>query len=158
MPYGCSQDLLSIIENSDLCRSGSGVDYEDSFHRYTLSAYKACAHCKAVILFFCAGAAAGEYDGYLAAHDEACHAAACGVGQALAEDITDNDFGNQQNIKVSAAGASGVALDLALIGLQIDWERYCAFVELGGLYSLKDTNTIFMFNSRIVSLGVGVKF
>ena len=54
--------------------------------------------------------------------------------------------------------ACGVALDLALIGLQIDWERYCAFVELGGLYSLKNTNTIFMFNSRIVSLGVGVKF
>ena len=50
------------------------------------------------------------------------------------------------------------AFDLALAGVQFNWDRYCAFLELGGLSSLKNKSVIYMLNSRVISLGVGMKF
>lgn len=50
------------------------------------------------------------------------------------------------------------AFDIALVGLTTDWGRWFAFAQLGGLYSLKDKSTIFLLNSRIVSVGAGFRF
>ncbi len=44
------------------------------------------------------------------------------------------------------------------IGLNINTGTEADFGELGGLTSLKDKNTIYMLGSRIISLGVGLKF
>ncbi|MGM9736616.1 MAG: hypothetical protein ACI3ZL_09425 [Candidatus Cryptobacteroides sp.] len=52
----------------------------------------------------------------------------------------------------------GLAFDLTLVGITADFGRWFAFAELGGLYSLKDKATIFLFNSRIVSVGAGFRF
>lgn len=52
----------------------------------------------------------------------------------------------------------GLAFDVALVGLTADWGRWFAFAELGGLYSMKDKSTIFLMNSRILSVGAGFRF
>lgn len=54
--------------------------------------------------------------------------------------------------------ACGLAADLTLAGVQYSFSHWYAFGELGGLTSLKDKNTIYMLGSRIISLGVGLKF
>lgn len=53
----------------------------------------------------------------------------------------------------------GFAFDLSLIGVTVDWNRWSVFAEFGGLTSFKDVKTtIFMFNSRMISIGAGFKF
>lgn len=52
----------------------------------------------------------------------------------------------------------GFSLDVALIGMTVDWKRWFAFAELGGLYSLQHKSAVFMLNSRIVSVGAGIRF
>lgn len=53
----------------------------------------------------------------------------------------------------------GLALDLALIGVTVDWSDWCAFAEVGGLSSVRNIkSSIFMLNSRMVSVGVGYRF
>ena len=54
--------------------------------------------------------------------------------------------------------ACALAVDLTLAGVQYSFGQWYAFGELGGLTSLKDKNTIYMLGSRIISLGVGLKF
>ena len=44
------------------------------------------------------------------------------------------------------------------IGITAEWDRWFISGELGGLYSMKNTVSIFMLNSRILSIGAGVRF
>ena len=53
----------------------------------------------------------------------------------------------------------GLALDLALVGMTVDYDDWCVFAEVGGLSSIRNIKTtVFMLNSRIISLGVGYRF
>ena len=53
----------------------------------------------------------------------------------------------------------GLAVDLTVIGISAHWaDRWGAFVDLGGLYSVKSRSTIFLVSSRIVSVGVSCRF
>ena len=53
----------------------------------------------------------------------------------------------------------GVAFDLALVGVTVDWDRWCVFTEIGGLTSFKNfKTTVFLLNSRIISVGAGFRF
>lgn len=53
----------------------------------------------------------------------------------------------------------GFAFDLSLIGVSVDWNRWCVFAEFGGLTSFKNVKTtVFMLNSRIISVGAGFRF
>lgn len=52
----------------------------------------------------------------------------------------------------------GLAVDLAVIGATVHWgDHWGAFVDLGGLYSIKSRSTIFLVSSRIVSVGVSFR-
>lgn len=50
------------------------------------------------------------------------------------------------------------AVDIALVGVSVDWSRWFVFAELGGLYALKGQSTVYLCNSRILSVGAGVRF
>lgn len=50
------------------------------------------------------------------------------------------------------------AMQLTLLGFSVSVGRCFAAVDLGGLISLKDSNTIFLLESRIVSASIGVRF
>lgn len=53
----------------------------------------------------------------------------------------------------------GFAFDLSLVGLTVDWDRWCVFAEVGGLTSFRDVKTtVFMLNSRLFSVGAGFRF
>lgn len=52
----------------------------------------------------------------------------------------------------------GVAFNLTLLGLQTNYKRFFAFVELGGMYALQNTNAIYMASSRKISAGIGCHF
>lgn len=50
------------------------------------------------------------------------------------------------------------AVNLTLIGLSGSWRMLFAGVELGGMYALKNKDCVYMLNSRLVSVNVGVRF
>ena len=52
----------------------------------------------------------------------------------------------------------GLAVDLSLISLEYTVSHWGVSLELGGLTSMKDKNTIFMVFSRMINLGVSYKF
>lgn len=54
--------------------------------------------------------------------------------------------------------ASSLAVNMELFGITADWDRWFAFAELGGTFSLVDKTTIFLAGSRIISVGAGVRF
>lgn len=49
-------------------------------------------------------------------------------------------------------------LDLRLLGIGVNYQRYFINIDFGGTYSLLDTNTIFMANSRIITASIGARF
>ena len=53
---------------------------------------------------------------------------------------------------------AGVAVDLRLVSLEYSVGNWGVSLELGGLTSLKDKNTIFMAFSKMIDLGVSYKF
>lgn len=52
----------------------------------------------------------------------------------------------------------GAAINIILIGVSANYERWFWTVDLGGLYSLRDVDTIFLASSKIISVGLGVRF
>lgn len=52
----------------------------------------------------------------------------------------------------------GAAANIILIGLSANYDRWFATLDLGGLYALRDTATIFLASSKIISIAVGVRF
>ena len=54
--------------------------------------------------------------------------------------------------------AVGVAINITAFGVRAGKGRWYGFTELGGLYALKDINTIYMVGARIVTIGVSAAF
>ena len=52
----------------------------------------------------------------------------------------------------------GAAINVTVFGVSANYERWFWTVDFGGLYALKDTNTIFMASSRIINVGLGARF
>jgi len=52
----------------------------------------------------------------------------------------------------------GGAAELTVLGVSANYKRYFATVEVGGTTALRNTNTVFMLSSRIVSASIGVRF
>lgn len=50
------------------------------------------------------------------------------------------------------------AVNLTFFGLSASWRMIFAGVELGGMYALKSKDCVYMLNSRLVSVNVGVRF
>ena len=54
--------------------------------------------------------------------------------------------------------ALGAAVNLTLVGISANYDRwFCAF-DLGGLYALKNANAIYMASSRIMNVSIGARF
>lgn len=54
--------------------------------------------------------------------------------------------------------ACGAALDIVPFGVAFGKGRWFGSLEVGGLFALKNKQTMFMMNSRILAAGVGVTF
>lgn len=52
----------------------------------------------------------------------------------------------------------GAAVNITLFGVSANYQRWFWTVDFGGLYSLKNANTIFMASSRIINVGFGARF
>ncbi|MBQ9340714.1 MAG: hypothetical protein IJS13_10355 [Paludibacteraceae bacterium] len=52
----------------------------------------------------------------------------------------------------------GAALNLTVIGVSANYQRWFATLDFGGMYALKDANTIFMASSRIINVSIGARF
>lgn len=52
----------------------------------------------------------------------------------------------------------GAALNITVFGISANYKRWFASLDFGGLYALKNTNTIFMVSSRIINVGIGARF
>ena len=52
----------------------------------------------------------------------------------------------------------GAAVNVTLFGVSANYQRWFWTVDFGGLYSLKNANTIFMASSRIINVGLGARF
>ncbi len=52
----------------------------------------------------------------------------------------------------------GAAFDIIVLGMSANYKQWFMAVDLGGLYSLKDSNTIFLASSKIIRASIGVRF
>ena len=52
----------------------------------------------------------------------------------------------------------GAALNLTVFGISANYQRWFMTVDFGGMYALKDMNTIFMASSRIINVSIGARF
>jgi hypothetical protein len=52
----------------------------------------------------------------------------------------------------------GAAINLTVIGLSANYQRWFWTVDFGGMYALRDANTIFMLSSRMINVGFGARF
>ena len=52
----------------------------------------------------------------------------------------------------------GAAVNITVFGVSANYDRWFATVEFGGLYALKNANTIFMASSRIINVSIGARF
>ncbi len=52
----------------------------------------------------------------------------------------------------------GWAAYICVLGISANYDRWCWSIDLGGLYAMRDLNTIFMASTRMISLGLGVRF
>lgn len=75
---------------------------------------------------------------------------AVGIGLGL-------NGGSELNAKGKSVEC-GLAFNISPIGITGDWGPWFCFAELGGLSSLSSRDSIYMLNSRIISLGVGIRF
>ena len=52
----------------------------------------------------------------------------------------------------------GAALNLTVFGISANYQRWFMTVDFGGLYALKNMNTIYMASSRIINVSIGARF
>lgn len=52
----------------------------------------------------------------------------------------------------------GMAINITLIGVSANYERWFMAFDLGGLTALKNKNTVFMAASRMINFSVGARF
>ena len=65
--------------------------------------------------------------------------------------------GTETNAKGSRTDV-GAAFNFTVFGVSANYQRWFWTVDLGGLYSLKNANTIFMASSRIFNVSFGARF
>lgn len=53
---------------------------------------------------------------------------------------------------------AGAAVNITALGMSVNYQRYFAAVEFGGLYGLRNANTIYMAGSRMFTASVGARF
>lgn len=73
-----------------------------------------------------------------------------GFGMDINSGTETNMFGKRTDV--------GAALNITLIGLSANYDRWFWTVDFGGMYALRNTNTIFMASSRIINVGFGARF
>lgn len=73
-----------------------------------------------------------------------------GIGLDINGGTETNALGNHTDV--------GVAINLTVFGISANYQRWFWTVDCGGLYALKNMNTIFLMSSRIVNVGMGVRF
>lgn len=73
-----------------------------------------------------------------------------GVGLDINGGTETNAFGNHTDV--------GAAINLTVFGISANYQRWFWTIDCGGLYALKNMNTIFLMSSRIVNVGMGVRF
>ncbi|MBR4432162.1 MAG: hypothetical protein IKS76_03055 [Paludibacteraceae bacterium] len=52
----------------------------------------------------------------------------------------------------------GAAANITVIGVSANYNRWFWTVDFGGMYALRNANTIFMLSSRIINVGFGARF
>lgn len=75
---------------------------------------------------------------------------AIGVGMNI-------NTGTEKNALGQRTEYSGAA-NLTFVGVSANYKQWFALFELGGLYALKNQQTIYMLNSRMFSVGIGMRF
>lgn len=73
-----------------------------------------------------------------------------GIGLDINGGTETNALGNHTDV--------GTAINLTVFGISANYQRWFWTVDCGGLYALKNMNTIFLMSSRIVNVGMGVRF
>ena len=73
-----------------------------------------------------------------------------GIGLDINGGTETNALGNHTDV--------GAAINLTIFGISANYQRWFWTVDCGGLYALKNMNTIFLMSSRIVNVGMGVRF
>jgi hypothetical protein len=73
-----------------------------------------------------------------------------GVGLDINGGTETNALGNHTDVSA--------AINLTVFGISANYQRWFWTVDCGGLYALKNMNTIFLMSSRIVNVGMGVRF
>lgn len=73
-----------------------------------------------------------------------------GIGLDINGGTETNALGNHTDV--------GAAINLTVFGISANYQRWFWTIDCGGLYALKNMNTIFLMSSRIVNMGMGVRF
>ena len=73
-----------------------------------------------------------------------------GVGMGINSGTETNGYGQTTDV--------GAAINVTVLGVSANYKNWFCFFDLGGLYSLKNGNTLFMVSSRIMNFGLGVRF
>ena len=73
-----------------------------------------------------------------------------GIGVDVNGGTETNGFGKKTDM--------GASVNLTLFGVSANYDRWFWTVDFGGMYALKDANTIFMASSRIINVGFGARF
>lgn len=73
-----------------------------------------------------------------------------GVGFDINGGTETNAYGHNTDI--------GAAINLTVLGVSANYKQWFWTIDFGGLYALKNTNTIFLASSRIINVGLGARF
>lgn len=52
----------------------------------------------------------------------------------------------------------GAAINFTVFGISANYNQWFWTVDFGGMYALRDFNTIFMLSSRMINVGAGIRF
>ena len=69
----------------------------------------------------------------------------------------DINGGTEKNAKGHKTDV-GAAVNLTVLGISANYQQWFMAVDLGGMYALKDANTIFLASSRMINASIGVRF
>ena len=73
-----------------------------------------------------------------------------GIGIGINGGTEENNWGKKTDV--------GAAFNVTVFGISANYQRWFWTIDFGGLYSLKNANTIFLASSRIINVGIGVRF
>jgi len=75
-------------------------------------------------------------------------------GLGLGVDINGGTEANAKGQKTDI----GAAFNLTVFGVSANYKRFFCSFDLGGMFALKNKDTIFMASSRMLNVGLGVRF